>query len=119
MTAAAFALTTVGVTLALGFIPAWVARSRQTLFPSDLALILLPPLLFYGTAVRFNSELEVGFGLFVYPFLTLVTCVATLYARVFLLDHWHTNPRINSLGCLIVASFLSVVVGAVIPPLAE
>lgn len=120
MTAGAFALTVVvGATLAVGSVPAWVAHVRRTLFASDLALIALPVLLLYGSGVHFNPELGVGFGLIVYPFLTLVACVVVLYVRVFLLDCWLLNPRRNSLACLVVASVLSVVVGAVIPPLYE
>lgn len=119
MTASAFALTVVGATLVVGLVPAWVARLRRTLFPSDLALIALPALLLYGSGVCFNPQLQVGLGLIVYPFLTLVACVAVLYVRVFVLDPWHPNPRANSLGCLIVASVLSIAVGAAIPPLYE
>jgi hypothetical protein len=117
MSAGAFALTVVGATLAVGFVPVWVAHLRRTLFASDLALIAVPALLLYGSGVRFNSELRVGFGLIVYPFLTLVACVAVFYVRVFLLDRWRPNPR--ALACLIVASVLSVAVGAIIPPFYE
>ena len=119
MTVGAFALTIFGATLAVAFVPAWVARLRHTLFSSDLALIAVPALLLYGSGVLFNPELRIGFGLFVYPYLTFVVCIAVLCVRVFLLDRWHPDPRRNSLICLFVASAVSVVIGVVVPPLYE
>jgi hypothetical protein len=119
MTVSAFALAIFGATLPVAFVPAWVAHLRHTLFSSDLALIAVPALLLYGSGVFFNPELSIGFGLFAYPYLAFVLCIAVLYVRVFLLDHWHRDPRRNSLICLFVASVLSVVIGAVVPPLYE
>jgi hypothetical protein len=84
-----------------------------------LALVVLPPVLFYASGYYLNSELQVGFGLIIYPFLVGVAAVATLYVRVFLLDHVYSNPRRNSLTCVVVACAVATALGVVIPPLYE
>ena len=119
MTAGAFGLTMVATVLALGVIPGWVARSRRALFVSDIALILVPALLFYTSGYFFNKELHIGWGLIIYPFFALVASVTLLYARVFLFDRLHPNPSRNSVICLMSACVAAIVVGVIIPPLYE
>jgi hypothetical protein len=107
----------VSAVLAFSILPGSVARSRRTLFVSDIALMVLPPLLFYATGNLLNPELQVGWGFIVYPFLVLVACVGTLYMRVFLFDHVSPNPLRNTVVCLTVASVLATMLGGFIPPL--
>jgi len=113
------ALGLIVVVLAFAALPIWFARSRDVLFASDIALLILPPLAFWASGSLLNPAWRSGLGEFVYPFVALALCVALLYARVFLLDRLRVNPQSNSMIALVGTFIVAVVVGFVVPPLYE
>jgi uncharacterized membrane protein YfcA len=107
------------VILAFAVIPAWVARSRNVLFVSDLALLVIAPLLFWASGSFLNPAWHNGLGDVVYPFVAIAAAVVVFYARVFVVDRIRSNPRSNSAIAFVTAAVVGVLVGFVIPPLYE
>jgi len=117
MTAGAFAATLVAGVLALSPIPVWVARTRRTLYGWDIALLLLPTVTFCVVGDVLNPELQMGFGLVAYPFLTFVASLAILYARIFWLDRVTRRSFRNSVICLALACMIAILSALLVPSL--
>ncbi len=109
-------LALVAMILAPAILPAASAHARNALFLSDLALLLVSPVVFWLSGSLLQAQWLVGWGGIVYPFLALAVAVGVLYLRVFVIDRVRANARDNSLICLLAASVLAAIVGALIPP---
>ena len=96
-----------------------VARRSGTLFISDLALLIAPPLAFVIALVVFNEPALTGWAFLLYPLLIAALSVGLLHARVFVLCRMGVSAQTVSrilLGAAIVGSAL---LGTFVPPLYE
>jgi hypothetical protein len=88
-----------------GLVAAVVAWRRKTLFFPDVGTVLLAPALFYILG-SLRPEFRIGWGMILWPFITLVFGFVLFGLRVSVFDHLFQNPLRNSVVlCLMYLAF--------------
>ena len=119
MYAGTFALLLVLVPFGLAWIPAAAAFRTRTLFSADISLILLPAPVFLAALLAFNEPAQTGWAGIDYPFLVFWACIVAFFARVFMLPRLGLRARPAAIGTLVVATLVTVLFGAFVPPFYE
>jgi hypothetical protein len=102
----------------LALIAILIALRKRTLFISDAGTVIFAPLLFFGLGYL-RPEFCIGFGLIVWPCITLVLGCLLFWLRVVILDRVLPHPRLNSLVLCITYIVIAILCGLFIPPLSE
>ncbi|MBN2241102.1 MAG: hypothetical protein JW793_00325 [Acidobacteria bacterium] len=95
-----------------------VAWRKRTLFISDVGTVLLAPAMFLFLG-SLRPEFQVGFGMEVWPFVTLVFGCLLFGIRVVILDCAFSHPRKNSIVLCTLYVSIAVLGGLFMPPLYE
>jgi hypothetical protein len=105
--------------LASAAIAAAVAQRSNSLYATDLALLVAPPIGFLATLFAFNQPALTGWAFVLYPVLIVALTIALFHLRVFLLPRFGISTRMASRGMLAFSMFASATLGAFVSPFYE
>ena len=105
--------------LASASVTAATAHRSKSLYVTDLALFVVPPISFLATLIAFNQTALTGWAFLLYPVLIVALTVGLFHLRVLLLPRLGMSTHAASRGSLVFAVVASATLGAFVRPLYE